>query len=99
VSISDVRRSEVISFGTGEASRSMDSSAGNLLTAIALIVVVFILIRIEENWSEPKYKELVPRTRSWEPVSEIVEPEVPRWEEMEPEEDSQPDRFRRWDEE
>jgi hypothetical protein len=56
-------------------------------------------MRIQDHWSEPKYKELVPHRHIPEPLSAVVQPDDRRWEEMEPEEDPQPARFRRWDDE
>ena len=75
----------------------MDGTAATYLAVFALLLVIHILMRIQDLWSEPKYKELAPHHHIPEPLSEVVEPDDRRWEEMEPEEDPQPARFRRWD--
>ena len=68
-----------------------------LLAVSALSWVVGALGKAWENWQGPKFREL-PRVvgdMNAPPSSPVPEPQ---WEELEPEEEPQPARFRRWDE-
>jgi hypothetical protein len=59
--------------------------------------VASVLERIWKNWRGPEYPGLSPLSGHSMPTATSPELDDICWEEMEPEEDPQPARFRRWD--
>jgi hypothetical protein len=58
-----------------------------------------IMERLWKNWVGPRFRELPPLAGRTPSTASSRELDDLRWEEMEPEEDPQPARFRRWDDE